>query len=62
VERRRLLRSTGNLTVDTWSGCGSGAWLGFATYRGGTHVWPAGDAATPGAGPVICQFVSGQPW
>jgi polyhydroxybutyrate depolymerase len=71
VERLRVLDrcpatpatvSTGNLTVDTWSGCGSGARLGFATYRGGTHLWPAGDATTPGAGAVIWRFLSGQPW
>jgi polyhydroxybutyrate depolymerase len=71
VERLRVLDgcpaapatvSAGNLTVDTWSGCGSGDRLGFATYHGGTHRWPAGDATTPGAGSVIWQFLSGQPW
>jgi polyhydroxybutyrate depolymerase len=70
VERLRVLDgcpaapatvSSGTLTVDTWSGCDSGARLGFATYHGGTHLWPAGDAATPGAGPAIWQFLSGQP-
>ncbi|HEY2702268.1 MAG TPA: hypothetical protein VGL20_01120 [Candidatus Dormibacteraeota bacterium] len=71
VERLRVLdgcpatpatATTGNLTLDRWSGCGSGARLAFATYHGGTHSWPAGDATTPGAGPVIWQFVSGQAW
>ena len=71
VERLRVLDgcpaapatvSAGSLTVDTWSGCAGGVRLGFATYHGGTHRWPAGDAATPGAGPVIWEFLSGQPW
>jgi len=30
----------------------------LATYAGGGHLWPVGDAATPAAGQVIWDFVN----
>lgn len=54
--------TAGSLSLQTWSGCAGGTRLGFATYAGGTHLWPAGDAGTPGAGPVLWTFLSGRPW
>jgi polyhydroxybutyrate depolymerase len=72
VERLRLLDGcaaapstvqTGNLAVATWSGCVDGTRLAFASYQGGNHWWPTGDAITPSAGRTIWTFVSqGQPW
>jgi polyhydroxybutyrate depolymerase len=52
----------GRLTLQTWTGCAAGTRVGFATYAGGDHGWPIGDATTPAAAPVIWRFLSGRPW
>jgi polyhydroxybutyrate depolymerase len=54
---------TGTLVVATYAGCADGHRLRFASYVGGTHLWPAGDATTPNAAEVVWAFVSpGTPW
>jgi polyhydroxybutyrate depolymerase len=53
----------GSLTLQTWSGCRDGTRVAFATYRGGDHGWPPGNATTPSAAATIWGFVSGgAPW
>jgi polyhydroxybutyrate depolymerase len=53
----------GSLTLQTWSGCRAGTRVAFATYRGGDHGWPPGNATTPSAAATIWGFVSGAaPW
>ena len=47
---------TGSLTYVAWTSCAQGTRLAFATYAGGSHLWPAGDAATPSAASVIERF------
>lgn len=47
---------TGSLTDVTWTACAQGTRLAFATYSGGSHLWPAGDATTPAAAAVIEAF------
>ena len=47
---------TGSLTYVTWATCAQGTRLAFATYAGGAHLWPAGDASTPSAASVIEGF------
>ena len=47
---------TGSLTYVTWTACAQGTRLAFATYSSGSHLWPAGDAATPSAAAVIESF------
>jgi polyhydroxybutyrate depolymerase len=49
----------GSLQLQTWDNGKQGTRLAFATYHGGQHSWPAGDAATPSAGDVIWSFFSG---
>ena len=51
---------TGNLTVSSWNGCRNGTRVAFATYHGATHLWPAGDATTPGGAATIWSFASGK--
>ncbi len=48
----------GTLTQQAWSGCRDGTRLTFATYHGQSHLWPAGDATTPGAAVVIWDFLA----
>lgn len=53
----------GSLTLQTWSGCRDGTRVAFATYQGGDHGWPPGNATTPSAAATIWGFVSGgAPW
>lgn len=47
---------TGSLTYQTWATCAQDSRLAFATYAGGSHLWPAGDAVTPSAARVIEGF------
>lgn len=47
---------TGSVTYQTWTACAQGTRLAFATYAGGSHLWPAGDATTPSAAGVIEGF------
>jgi poly(3-hydroxybutyrate) depolymerase/peptidoglycan/LPS O-acetylase OafA/YrhL len=51
-------RTTGQLRTELWSRCQGGSRVELATYAGGGHYWPAGDAATPPAGQVVWDFVS----
>jgi len=46
----------GSLTLTLWADCRSGKPVELGLYHGNTHVWPAGDAATPSAGQVIWTF------
>jgi polyhydroxybutyrate depolymerase len=46
----------GSLVLQTWSHCSDASMVAFATYRGGVHVWPAGNATTPSAAIVIWNF------
>jgi polyhydroxybutyrate depolymerase len=48
--------ATGSLTYVTWPECAQGTRLALATYSGGSHLWPAGDGATPDAASVIERF------
>lgn len=48
----------GSLLLQTWSHCRGAATVAFATYHGGRHSWPAGNAATPSAASVIWGFFS----
>lgn len=54
--------TAGTMTLSEWSSCAGGVRVGFATYTGGTHAWPVGDASTPGAAQVIWQFLGGAAW
>jgi polyhydroxybutyrate depolymerase len=49
----------GELTLSTWTSCHSGTRVGFASYAGVGHLWPPGDATTPGAAAVIWSFLTG---
>jgi polyhydroxybutyrate depolymerase len=49
----------GSLQLQTWGKGQRGTRLAFATYHGGQHSWPAGDAKTPSAADVIWSFFSG---
>ena len=51
----------GSLVLRTWSHCSDTSMVAFATYRGGVHVWPAGNATTPSAASVIWNFFAGRP-
>lgn len=46
----------GSLTYVTWTACAQDTRLAFATYSGGSHLWPAGDAITPSGASVIEGF------
>jgi polyhydroxybutyrate depolymerase len=48
----------GSLVLKTWSQCRDHVQLAFATYGGGGHSWPAGNAKTPSAADAIWDFVS----
>ena len=45
----------GALTRSTWS-CSGGAEVALDVYRGGSHRWPAGSAATPSAQAELWAF------
>jgi len=44
------------MTVTTWSGCASGARVGFAVYDSGGHNFPPPKGKNPGASSVIWAF------
>jgi polyhydroxybutyrate depolymerase len=46
----------GGMTLATWDGCTAGNRIALATYLGGDHSWPLGNATTPGAAQVILDF------
>ncbi|HKN92041.1 MAG TPA: PHB depolymerase family esterase [Acidimicrobiia bacterium] len=46
----------GTLTTTRWADCRTGKPVELGLYQGNTHIWPAGDAATPSAGQVIWTF------
>ncbi|MFN2608200.1 MAG: PHB depolymerase family esterase [Acidimicrobiales bacterium] len=48
----------GSLTHTAWTGCRGGTRLAYAQYAGGSHAWPAGDAATPSAERIVWGFFS----
>jgi polyhydroxybutyrate depolymerase len=47
---------SGSRTLATWDGCTAGNRVALATYTGGDHSWPVGDATTPGAARTILDF------
>ena len=49
------LRS-GQMTLTTWSGCASGARLGFAVWKDGGHDFPQPPATSPAAAQAIWSF------
>jgi polyhydroxybutyrate depolymerase len=51
----RVTRSV-SMTLTTWSGCGDGARLGFAVWKGGVHSFPRPPASVPAAAQVIWAF------
>jgi polyhydroxybutyrate depolymerase len=51
------IRVAGNLTARTWTACRQGSRVQLDLYRGGSHAWPAGSRATPGALAEIWSFV-----
>lgn len=53
--------SQGQMTMTVWS-CGDGTRVEFASYAGGTHAWPIGNATTPGAPRVIWTFLVDNAW
>lgn len=52
---------TGLLTATTWSTCSGAGRLQYDLYRGGSHHWPEGSAATPPAQALIASFLLGRP-
>jgi polyhydroxybutyrate depolymerase len=48
--------TSGELTLQTWSQCSESSAVAFATYQGGVHVWPPGNASTPSAATVLWKF------
>jgi len=52
----------GDVTLSTWTSCTDGNRVGFATYRGVGHWWPAGGTTTPGAAEVIWGFLTRTVW
>lgn len=46
----------GTLILQDWTSCTDGTRVALATYAGGGHEWPQGDATTPGAASVIATF------
>ena len=48
---------TGGLTSQVWTSCRGGSRVGYDTYLGGSHAWPAGSATTPGALWQIWSFL-----
>ncbi len=55
------VRVTGALRTETWTACAAGSRVQLATYVGGGHGWPIGDASTPPAATVIWQFLDRSP-
>ncbi|HWG72539.1 MAG TPA: hypothetical protein VG184_00640 [Acidimicrobiales bacterium] len=49
----------GALVATVWSHCAAGSRIELALYRGGSHAWPRGSAATPSAQEVIWSFFHG---
>jgi poly(3-hydroxybutyrate) depolymerase len=50
--------TSGELALQTWSQCSDSSVVAFATYQGGVHAWPQGNATTPSAASVIWRFFS----
>jgi polyhydroxybutyrate depolymerase len=46
----------GALSEVTWDHCASSTAVALALYKGNSHSWPTGDAATPGATALIWHF------
>jgi poly(3-hydroxybutyrate) depolymerase len=59
ITQQACVVTRGSLQLQTWSNGQQGTRLAFATYNGGRHSWPEGDAKTPSAAGVIWSFFSG---
>jgi polyhydroxybutyrate depolymerase len=51
----------GAMTLTTWTGCTSGARVGFAVYDTGGHDFPSAKGNTPGAAAIIWSFFTNTP-
>jgi polyhydroxybutyrate depolymerase len=56
-----VVKRSGNMTLDTWSGCADGTRLAFATWTAGVHSFPRPPYSVPGAAPVIWSFFTNTP-
>jgi polyhydroxybutyrate depolymerase len=50
------VRSQGDLTSTTWTGCRSGITVQLSIYLGGSHDWPQGNGVTPSAQQVMWTY------
>jgi polyhydroxybutyrate depolymerase len=56
-----VVTHSGNVTVDTWSGCAAGTRLALATWTDGKHSFPRPPASVPAAAQVIWSFFTNTP-
>ncbi len=56
-----VVTHSGEMTLDTWSGCADGTRLAFATWTDGVHSFPRPPASVPAAAQVIWSFFTGTP-
>jgi polyhydroxybutyrate depolymerase len=56
-----VVTHTGSMTLDTWSGCGAGVRLAFATWSDGKHSFPRPPYSVPSAAQVIWSFFTNTP-
>jgi polyhydroxybutyrate depolymerase len=56
-----VVTHTQELTMTTWSPCGSGTRLGFAVWTDGKHSFPRAPTSVPGASQVIWSFFTDTP-
>jgi polyhydroxybutyrate depolymerase len=57
----RVVTHSGNMTLDTWSGCADGTRLAFATWTDGKHSFPRPPYSVPAAAQVIWSFCTNTP-
>jgi polyhydroxybutyrate depolymerase len=57
--RQPVISRYSAMTVTMWSGCTSGARVGFAVYDSGGHNFPPPKGKNPGASSVIWAFFTG---
>ncbi len=56
-----IVTHSGSMTLDTWSRCGAGSRLAFATWTDGKHSFPRPPYSVPAAAQVIWSFFTNTP-